>query len=104
MDRRRYASLRIVLFHTIIIHVFDMPDSVYCPVVFILGALVVILTLVQVSPIKIDPWSAIGKVLCAIGRAIGKALKNGTPRQEIKKRFAVSYNMTQNEKSRQHSF
>ena len=38
------------------------------------GALVAILTLVQVSPIKIDPWSAIGKVLCAIGRAIGKAL------------------------------
>ena len=43
MGRRRYASLRIVLFHTIIIHVFDMPDSVYCPIVFILWVILTIL-------------------------------------------------------------
>lgn len=52
------------------------------------GALVVILTLVQVSPIKIDPWSAIGKVLCAIGRAIGKAL-NGTVIEKLDKMEAA---------------
>lgn len=52
------------------------------------GALVVILTLVQVSPIKIDPWSAIGKVLGAIGRAIGKAL-NGAVIEKLDKMEAV---------------
>lgn len=52
------------------------------------GALVAILTLVQVSPIKIDPWSAIGKVLCAIGRAIGKAL-NGAVIEKLDKMEAA---------------
>lgn len=52
------------------------------------GALVAILTLVQVSPIKIDPWSAIGKVLCAIGWAIGKAL-NGAVIEKLDKMEAA---------------
>ncbi len=52
------------------------------------GALVAILTLVQVSPIKIDPWSAIGKVFCAIGRAIGKAL-NGAVIEKLDKMEAA---------------
>ena len=33
------------------------------------GALLVLLTLVQISPIKIDPWSALAR---AIGRALNK--------------------------------
>ena len=33
----------------------------------VIGAVVVLLALVEISPIKINPWSAIGK---AIGRAI----------------------------------
>lgn len=38
------------------------------------GCLVVFMTLVQIAPLKINPWSAIGKVLAAIGRALGKVL------------------------------
>lgn len=38
------------------------------------GAVVLLLSLIQVSPIKIDPWSAIGKVLGKIPRAIGRAI------------------------------
>lgn len=40
------------------------------------GALLVILTLVQISPIKIDPWSALAR---AIGRAI-----NGELNKEVR--------------------
>lgn len=52
------------------------------------GALVVILTVVQVAPLKINPWSAIGKVLGAIGRAIGKAL-NGAVIEKLDKLEAM---------------
>ena len=52
------------------------------------GALVVILTLVQISPIKIDPWSAIGKVLGAIGRVIGRAF-NGAVIEKLDKMEAA---------------
>ena len=38
------------------------------------GCLVVFMTLVQIAPLKINPWSAIRKVFAAIGRALGKAL------------------------------
>lgn len=38
------------------------------------GCLVILMTLVQVTPLKINPWSAIGKALVAIGRSLGKVL------------------------------
>lgn len=37
------------------------------------GALVILMTLVQIAPIKVNPWSAIGKVIKAIWKAVGKA-------------------------------
>ena len=52
------------------------------------GALAVILTLVQLSPIKIDPWSAIGKILSAIGRAIGRVF-NGAVIEKLDKMEAA---------------
>ncbi len=38
------------------------------------GTPVILMTLVQISPIKVNPWSAAGKMFGGIGRAIGKAL------------------------------
>ena len=38
------------------------------------GCLVVLMTLVQVTPLKVNPWSFIRKALSAVGRAIGKVL------------------------------
>ena len=37
------------------------------------GALVILMTLVQIAPIKVNPWSAIGKVIKTIWKAVGKA-------------------------------
>ncbi len=48
------------------------------------GALVVLMTLVQISPIKVNPWSAVGKVFGSIGRAIGKVL-NGDVIEKLDK-------------------
>lgn len=52
------------------------------------GCLVVLMTLVQVAPLKINPWSAIGKVLSAIGRAISRAL-NGAVIEKLDKLEAM---------------
>lgn len=38
------------------------------------GALVIILTLVQFSPVKIDPWSAIGRGIGRLLKWIGRSL------------------------------
>ena len=48
------------------------------------GCLVVFMTLVQIAPLKINPWSAIRKVFAAIGRALGKAL-NGAVIEKLDK-------------------
>lgn len=48
------------------------------------GCLVVFMTLVQIAPLKINPWSAIRKVFTAIGRALGKAL-NGAVIEKLDK-------------------
>lgn len=34
----------------------------------------ILMTLVQIAPIKVNPWSAFGKMFGGIGRAIGKVL------------------------------
>lgn len=52
------------------------------------GCLVVLMTLVQVAPLKINPWSAIRKFLTAIGRALGKTL-NGTVIEKLDKMEAI---------------
>lgn len=36
------------------------------------GALLLFLTLVQITPIKVNPWSAVGKIIGNGMRAIGK--------------------------------
>lgn len=38
------------------------------------GALLVILSLIQIAPIKINPWSALWKLLCRGFSAVGRAL------------------------------
>lgn len=48
------------------------------------GCLVVFMTLVQIAPLKINPWSAIGKVFAVIGRTLGKAL-NGAVIEKLDK-------------------
>lgn len=48
------------------------------------GCLFVLMTLVQFAPLKINPWSAIGKMLCAVGRAFGKVL-NGAVIEKLDK-------------------
>lgn len=48
------------------------------------GCLVVFMTLVQIAPLKINPWSAIRKVFATIGRALGKAL-NGAVIEKLDK-------------------
>lgn len=52
------------------------------------GCLVVLMTLVQVTPLKVNPWSAIGKVFAAIGRALGKVL-NGAVIEKLDKLEAM---------------
>lgn len=52
------------------------------------GCLVVLMTLVQVTPLKVNPWSAIGKALAAIGRALGKVL-NGAVIEKLDKLEAM---------------
>ena len=52
------------------------------------GCLVVLMTLVEITPLKINPWSAIGKVLAAIGRAFGRVL-NGAVIEKLDKMEAV---------------
>jgi len=52
------------------------------------GALVILMTLVQIAPIKVNPWSAVGKVLGSIGKAIGKAL-NGAVIEKLDKMEAI---------------
>lgn len=52
------------------------------------GCLVVLMTLVEVTPLKINPWSAIGKVLAAIGRALGRVL-NGAVIEKLDKMEAA---------------
>lgn len=52
------------------------------------GCLVVLMTLVQITPLKINPWSAIGKALTAIGRALGKVL-NGAVIDKLDKLEAM---------------
>lgn len=52
------------------------------------GCLVVLMTLVQVTPLKINPWSAIRKALVAIGRALGKVL-NGAVIEKLDKLEAM---------------
>lgn len=37
------------------------------------GVLVIVMTLVQIAPVKLNPWSAIGKLLKKAWRACGKA-------------------------------
>ena len=38
------------------------------------GALLLFLTLVQITPIKVNPWSAVGKIIGNGMRAIGKSM------------------------------
>lgn len=52
------------------------------------GCLVVLMTLVQVTPLKVNPWSAIGKALATIGRALGKVL-NGAVIEKLDKLEAM---------------
>lgn len=52
------------------------------------GCLVVLMTLVQVTPLKVNPWSAMGKALTAIGRALGKVL-NGAVIEKLDKMEAM---------------
>lgn len=52
------------------------------------GCLVVLMTLVQVTPLKINPWSAIGRALAVIGRAFGKVL-NGAVIEKLDKMEAM---------------
>ncbi len=40
------------------------------------SCLVVLMSLAQVAPLKINPWSAIGKALAAMWRAFGKVLNS----------------------------
>lgn len=46
------------------------------------GILLVLMTLIQVAPIKVNPWSAIGKGLSKIGKAIGRVF-NGAVLQKL---------------------
>ncbi len=39
-------------------------------------AVVVVMTLLQISPLKINPWSFIGKIFGKIARKIGKAINS----------------------------
>lgn len=52
------------------------------------GCLIVLMTLVEVTPLKINPWTTIGKVLSAIGRALGKVL-NGAVIEKLDKMEAA---------------
>ncbi|RKJ75317.1 hypothetical protein D7X33_17610 [Butyricicoccus sp. 1XD8-22] len=52
------------------------------------GCIVALMSLVQVAPFKINPWSAIGKAFTAIGRALGKAL-NGAVIEKLDKLEAM---------------
>lgn len=38
------------------------------------GVLLLFLTLVQITPIKVNPWSAVGKIIVNGMRAIGKSM------------------------------
>lgn len=38
------------------------------------GLLLIALTLIQIAPVKLDPWSGIGKLLKKTGRAIGRTI------------------------------
>jgi len=52
------------------------------------GALVILMTLVQIAPIKVNPWSAVGKMFWNAGRAVGKVL-NGDVIEKLDKMEAV---------------
>ena len=38
------------------------------------GLLIALLTLIQIAPIKINPWSAIAKTLSAVAKTLGRAI------------------------------
>ncbi len=52
------------------------------------GFLLIMMTLVQIAPIKVNPWSAIGKMLKGIGRAMGKVL-NGDVIEKLDKMESI---------------
>lgn len=52
------------------------------------GCLIVLMTLVQIAPFKINPWSAIRKALSAVGRALSKVL-NGAVIEKLDKMEAM---------------
>ena len=52
------------------------------------GILVVLMTVVQIAPLKVNPWTSIGKVLAAIGRTVGKVL-NGAVIEKLDKMEAA---------------
>lgn len=52
------------------------------------GCLIVLMTLVQVAPIKINPWSSIKNALSAVGHALGKVF-NGAVIEKLDKMEAM---------------
>lgn len=52
------------------------------------GALVVLMTLIQIAPIKVNPWSAIGRMLKSIGKALGRVL-NGAVMEKLDRMEAI---------------
>lgn len=40
------------------------------------GVVLVLLTLIQLAPVKLNPWSALGRAIKAVGRAIGKVFNS----------------------------
>ena len=55
------------------------------------GALLLFLTLVQITPIKVNPWSAVGKIIRNGMRAIGKSMNKDVMDKLESVQKAVSY-------------
>ena len=52
------------------------------------GCLIVLMTLVQIAPVEINPWSSVRKALSAVGRALGKVF-NGAVIEKLDKMEAM---------------
>lgn len=48
------------------------------------GLLFILMTLVQITPIKVNPWSALGKQALRLFQAIGKAFNSGVLNELVK--------------------
>lgn len=60
------------------------------------GALLLFLTLVQITPIKVNPWSAVGKIIGNGMRVIGKSMNKDVMDKLESVQKLVLYRRTEN--------